>query len=314
MAVITGTTVADFIHRLGDGFTPGGLHEVTGVTIGDDQISGDVGNDVIFGDAGNDTVSGNDGNDTIVGGQGTDRLIGGVGNDAFLVLQLSDISGLAETVNGGSDFDTLDFQFYQASGPIDLSTVTLIDIEALLFTNSDMTMTSVQLGSFVSVLGSGFVERLILTDGGLVDLSGAVMAGLDEIRGNALVNQITLAGVAQGQFLNLLDGNDSAIGGDGSDHIEAGNGNDSLLGGLGNDTLSGGDGVDTVAGGAGNDVINGGTGTDSLLGRRATTPSASPWWVMCRVWPKPWTAAPTSTRWISNPIRRRVQPISAALC
>ena len=137
MATITGTSTADFIHRLGDGFGGGGLNEVTGVTAAADQISGDVGNDLIYADAGNDTVNGNDGYDTLVGGQGTDRVLGGVGNDTFRKLQLSDISGLAETVNGGSDLDTLDFQTFQASGAVDLTLATISDIETLLVFAND---------------------------------------------------------------------------------------------------------------------------------------------------------------------------------
>jgi Ca2+-binding RTX toxin-like protein len=266
MAVINGTSAGDFIHRAGDGQSGGGLNEVTGVTAGADSISGDVGSDRIFADAGTDTVNGDEGNDTIIGGQGKDRLFGGVGSDVFQFTSISDISGLAETINGGSDIDTIDFQAFNAFGPIDLSAAVITGVENLAFLNSDITLTSAQLGGFSGFFGSGAAERLILSDGGLVDLSGASFSSIEEIRGNALANEIVLSGVVTGQTVNTQDGDDSVTGGDGADRIDGGAGLDGLTGGLGNDTLFGGDGADTVEGNVGNDLIHGGGGVDSLEG------------------------------------------------
>ena len=176
MAVANGTIAADFIHRLGDGFSTGGLNEVMGVTAAADVINGDVGSDLIFGDAGNATINGIDGSDTLVGVQGADRLLGEVGNDVFRILQTSDISGLAETVNSGNDFETLDFPTIGATGPVGLSFATNLDVEQLLSVGNDISMTSAQLGNFLSISGTFLAERLILTDGGLVDLTGASLA------------------------------------------------------------------------------------------------------------------------------------------
>ena len=166
------------------------------MTASGDVITGDVMSDLIYADAGNDTVSGDDGNDTLIGGQGADRLTGGIGNDVFRLTALSEVSGLAETINGGSDFDTLDVQTFNVSGALDLTAATLIGLEGLLAYGNDVTLTSAQLDGFSSIFGSGFIERLILTDSGLVDLSGASISGIDEIRGTALNNQIVLTGVA----------------------------------------------------------------------------------------------------------------------
>jgi Ca2+-binding RTX toxin-like protein len=266
MAVVTGTSVADFIHRVGDGLVFGGFNEMTGVTTGGDSITGGLGNDLIFADGGNDTVTGDDGNDTLVGGQGTDRLFGGVGADVFRIQAASDISGLAETINGGSDDDTLDFQWFGVFGAVNLTAATIISVETLLLNGNDVTLTSAQLDGFTGIFAGGFTDRLILSDGGLVDLTGAASFGIDELRGNALANQIILTGMAQGMTVNVLDGDDSVIGSDGQDRIDGGTGLDTLSGGLGNDTLLGGDDADVVTGGSGNDVIYGGAGTDSLDG------------------------------------------------
>ena len=266
MAVINGTTASDFVHRAGDGWFVGGANEVTGVTTGADTIAGNVGNDTIFGDAGADSIRGDDGNDILAGGQGADQLFGGVGNDVFRILSVSDVSGLAETISGGNDADSLDFQAFNAFGAVDLSAATINSIEMLLLNGNDVTLSSAQLDGFTAVFGGGFVDRLILSDGGLVDLTGASTFGIDELRGNALANQIILTGMASGLSVNTLDGDDTVTGSDGNDRVERGLGLDSLAGGLGNDTLLGGDDADWVVGGAGNDVIHGGAAVDSLDG------------------------------------------------
>ena len=57
-------------------------------------------------------------------------------------------------------------------------------------------------------------------------------------------------------------GNDTLVGGDGSDAIDGLAGNDTLIGGDGNDSLYGGSGRDTLIGGAGNDLLDGGADYD----------------------------------------------------
>ena len=150
MANIVGTSFRDFIHRAGDGFVAGaGDNEIATVTVEADTIDAGIGDDFIHADAGNDsiitgagadlvlaaagadTVSGGDGVDTIRGGQGADSLSGGVGNDLFLIETASDIDGLAESIDGGTDFDELNFTNFNAFGPIDLSAATITGIERL---------------------------------------------------------------------------------------------------------------------------------------------------------------------------------------
>jgi len=266
LPVINGSSAADFIHRLGDGFLPGGLNEIATVSAGADTISGLAGHDVIFGDGGSDLVTGDDGNDTLHGGQGTDRLYGGVGNDVFRIIGVSDVSGLAETISGGNDVDTIDFQALNAAGAVNLSRAVISGIEQLALFSNDVTLTSAQLGAFSAIVGSGFTERLILSNSGTVDLTGAWISAIEEIRGNSGANNVVLTGVANGQTVNVLSGNDTVLGGDGNDVLDGGADNDSLSGALGNDTLIGGSGADTIQGNDGNDVLIGGSGLDVLSG------------------------------------------------
>lgn len=267
MAVIIGSANSDFIHVAGDGFVPpNGFVEIATATAAGDDITAGAQADIVFAGGGVDTVAGGDGHDTITGGQGADRLNGGNGNDTFQFQGVSDISGLAERIDGGNDIDTLDFQFLAASGPVDLSAAILTSVEQLVLRSNDITLTSAQLGSFTQIQGGGFVERLLLTDGGLVDLSGALITGIDTISGNALANTVRLVGVGVGQRIDLLDGDDSLDGSDGGDSADGGGGVDTLRGRAGDDTLRGDDQADVLDGGTGNDSLTGGAGVDNQSG------------------------------------------------
>lgn len=79
----------------------------------------------------------------------------------------------------------------------------------------------------------------------------------DTVVANVSVFPLTIEGA---------EGNDTLIGGSGSDSIGGGQGNDTLIGGGGNDTLDGGNGNDDLTGGNGNDTLDGGAGNDSISG------------------------------------------------
>ena len=235
MAIVTGTSLGDFIHRAGDGRSGGG-NPVTGVTTGADTISGAEGNDLIYGDDGNDTISGGSGDDILYGGQGADALIGGVGYDIFRFEAASEVTGLAESFDGGADHDRLDFG--SAFGVIDLSLATIVNIEELNVSgagNNTITLTAAQLGAF-STISAGFGQDiLILSAAGTADLTGASISGIDEIRGSAGNDVIALAGVSNGQTVNGAAGNDTITGGTGADVLDGGAGKDLLTGGGGAD-------------------------------------------------------------------------------
>ncbi|MFC7335281.1 hypothetical protein [Rhodocista pekingensis] len=73
------------------------------------------------------------------------------------------------------------------------------------------------------------------------------------------------AGVARPQMIHGHAGNDSIVGGSGSDVLFGNGGADTLEGGKGNDFLFGGAGGDTLRGGAGDDVLKGNSGADRFI-------------------------------------------------
>lgn len=118
-------------------------------------------------------------------------------------------------------------------------------MEELVLSNNVAVLTGAQLGGFDLIQGNFGVDRLTLAAAGTADLTGAQIGGIDEIRGTNGNDGVILTGVAAGQLVNGLDGNDTLTGGDGADVLNGGNQNDGLTGGLGLDQMNGGAGVDT---------------------------------------------------------------------
>lgn len=220
---------------------------------GNDTIRGGQGNDVIEGGNGADVIFGNEGGDTIRGEQGADNIDAGIGNDFIQVAGVSDISGLAETVNGGNDVDPLDFVSLGASGRVNLALATLSNLEILRIADNVVTLTTTQLGMFEQLQGSGFFERIQISAAGVVDLTNANVTGIDEFTGTTGADTFLFAGGTGNLLVNL---------GAGADSVSGGNSSDTELGGGGNDTLQGGGGTDLLVGGAGTDSLTGGIGAD----------------------------------------------------
>jgi Ca2+-binding RTX toxin-like protein len=246
-------------------------------------VNGAIGNDVItggdhlLGDTlnggfGNDTINGGFGNDAITGGEGIDSVSGGDGDDRLIILAQDEV-GPGETYGGGTGVDMLDIG---AASPVDLSAVAIdADIE-ILRTFGLVGLTAAQLGNFQQVQAGA----VVVTTGGVVDLSGATVFG-SAFNLSAAGNTFTLAGVTTASyFVGGNVGNDIITGGDhaSGDRLSGGGGDDTLNGASGDDTLSGGAGKDTVKGGDGNDRMviasqseivalesySGGAGTDTL--------------------------------------------------
>jgi Ca2+-binding RTX toxin-like protein len=194
---------------------------LTGSNGVDDVIDGLAGDDDIDGKSGDDTLSGGDGDDTIDGGSGVDILIGGAGAD-----DLDGGSGSDDTASyvGSSAGVNVSLTTGSGSGG-DAAGDTLSDIENLIGSDYNDTLTGNSTGGGANTL-----------DGGLGD---------DTLSGEG--------------------GHDVLNGGAGNDSMDGGSGNDTLDGGAGNDTLDGGAGVDILIWDSADTSIDGGTGTDTLL-------------------------------------------------
>lgn len=124
-----------------------GLVEVLRGGSDDDTIRDALAADLLVGSRGADAVAGSDGADSLRGGQGADDLGGGTGVGSFQLLGISDPDGLAETIDGGHDSQTLDPQAINATGRIDLTFATIVNYNAVRLVGNVITLTTAQLGS-----------------------------------------------------------------------------------------------------------------------------------------------------------------------
>ena len=83
---------------------------------------------------------------------------------------------------------------------------TISNVEAIFLSGNDLTLKAAQLGAFSTVAGNGLVDRIIISGGGTADLTGASVTGIEEIRGSANNNVITLTDVlTAAAVLQLVD-------------------------------------------------------------------------------------------------------------
>lgn len=241
---------------------------------GNDTIQGSSTNDTLLGGLGNDVVEGAGGPDFINGNLGDDDLRGGGqlfgegGNDTLLAFAAG-----ANTASGGDGDDVV-----TAVGNLDGAVL----VGARNVLSGDLGSDTVSSGSpeHDQLFGGEGDDRLRNTNS--ASNAGDLMdggAGNDTILSLAAGGDDTLMGGdgndsidASGGGNNWLDGgagndtlrNISAPSGD--DTMSGGAGADSIDGGGGNNRLDGGDGADTILAGAGADTISGGDGVDSLSG------------------------------------------------
>ena len=157
-------------------------------------------------------------------------------------------------IDGGAGDDTLTI----TGGDVDLSGLTLTDVESIRLNVDSLSMTDVQwaeLGSKITLVSGADPDYLLtLASAGTFEMSETSdyvgvygSAGDDVLTGNALDNR-----------LDGRAGNDVIAGGDGADVLVSGSGVDSLSGGAGDDTLIVTDKAlvtDTLSGGAGTDTL-----------------------------------------------------------
>jgi Ca2+-binding RTX toxin-like protein len=230
----------DFLGLSGGRFTVNGGAAIDTIN-GGDHWAGDT----LNGNGGNDNISGKGGNDVLNGGAGVDIVNGDEGDDTFLFTDATHIV-TGDTVNGGAGFDTVSVQ---ASGAVNITTLTIgSDVEGLV-SNTALTVTAAQLDRFTQV-GTGAIT---LSAAGVVDLTGATVTTTAFILSSA-GNTLNLSGVADAGY-TVTGGAavDIVTGGDLSDSLNGAGGNDTMNGGAGDDVLNGGAGIDTLNGDAGND-------------------------------------------------------------
>jgi Ca2+-binding RTX toxin-like protein len=189
------------------------------------EVRGSSGSDQITTGMGADTLFAGAGDDTLRGGAGNDRLFGGTGNDAFA---LSAAGNGTDLIRGGDGFDRL-----------------ILDGEQVV------------------------VKRLILDQAASVE---ELNFGRHSLVGTVGADHIDLSGVqvffdfaSETLGLELGSGNDYYIG----------NMNPEVWGGVGNDTLIGGAGTNNFHPGPGADLVEGNGGTDAIIletsGRQRST-------------------------------------------
>ena len=241
---------------------------------GDDVIDGAGGLDIARYDNASGAVSvslatgsssGADGNDTLSGIEGVrgskfdDALTGG--NAASDALEF--FNGMAgnDTIDGGTGFDRVDYQFATGAVMVNLATGKTSGADGID-----------DLFNIEGVRGSAFNDTLTGSDNasGVETFEGR--EGNDSINGGGGTDQADYYYAKAGVTVNLATGiaSDGLGGTDTLVNIEDVRGsrdfNDSITGSALANTLEGKGGNDTLNGGAGNDRLNAGTGSDLVNG------------------------------------------------
>ena len=278
----------------------GGAFNLSSATLNSiELISGSASADSITGTSAADAINAGDGANLISGGAGADNLIGGTGADTFAATS-ADITGLAETISGGTGTDVLALN---GGGAFDLSSATIDGIELISGSASADSITgtssadTIAGGGGADVINAGEGANLVSGGAGADNLIGgtgadtfaatsADITGLAEtISGGAGTDVLTLngggafnlssatidgieliSGSASADSITGTSGADTINAGDGADLISGGAGADRLLGQGGADSLFGSTGDDFLDGGSGADVLNGGAGNDTFSG------------------------------------------------
>ena len=218
---------------------------------------------------------------------GFESLAGGNSDDAFVLAPGVMFDGV---VDGGNGKDSLDWSQFAIG-----RAVTLNDNGTTGFAGSEASLPRGFRGIDV-LIGSNHSDSLIGDDAPTIwDVSGTQVTDATSnrsLRWSAF--EVLIGGAARDTFMNARtslamtldggfgddfvdasaataaitlrggDGNDTLIGGSGSDNLDGGEGNDLMLGGGGSDTLLGGNGDDLFDDTVGSNLFDGGDGNDAV--------------------------------------------------
>ncbi|WP_282184559.1 reprolysin-like metallopeptidase [Azospirillum brasilense] len=190
-------------------------------------IGGSAG-DRLTGSAFADRLEGGAGDDTLAGGAGDDLLDGGPGNDTALY----DFPSANAFVTSDPSGSTTDVIVIGAGG-----TDRLRDVERLVFTDRVVTLRE----AATPLSRAAPDQRALVQDATrsyevrMEPYAGPVAGLHNQFLGTAAGEAVI--GSEQGDFMNLLGGNDAAQGGSGDDVLDGGEGSNFLTGGAGTDTF-----------------------------------------------------------------------------
>lgn len=274
------TQSSGYVDGDGDSITIGADFVLAGA--GNDSIDAGDGNDVVYGELGNDTILGGNGNDTLFGADGSDRLIGGNGNDSISGGTGDDYiesGGGTDTIDAGDGNDVIAVSDDHGSNSIDgggwydqlvFATPTSTAGVTVTWTGDgtgtyDFDATTAE-GRFTGIEQSSGTNYSDTYDASADNAGTSVyaMAGDDTLIGGAGSDR--LYGEDGSDSVHAGSGADTIDGGAGVDYLKGQSGDDSIVGGSGADTLTGDSGADTLDGGLDDDSVAGGSGSDSLLG------------------------------------------------
>ncbi|WP_282190188.1 reprolysin-like metallopeptidase [Azospirillum brasilense] len=194
-----------------------------------ETVIGGPAGDRVTGSAFADTLMGAAGDDTLAGGAGNDLLDGGPGDDTALYdFPSANVFVTVDPLGGGADLTVT------GAGGTDR----LRGIERLVF--ADRTVTRQEAAAALPRAAPD--ERAIVQDGAMsyevrmAPYSGPVAGLKNQFLGTAAGEAVV--GSGQGDFMNLLGGNDAAQGGGGDDVLDGGTGSNFLTGGAGTDTFN----------------------------------------------------------------------------
>ncbi len=223
----------------------------SGAEIGTDSISNfeivraGANDDMVTGSAGAEEIHGNGGNDHLSGGGASDVVNGGDGDDVVT----GDLDCVADSYDGGSGTDTLDYSAALMSVVVDLAAGSASGQE--IGTDGISNFEIISTGEGDDLLRDGDDADCFLAGKGDDTVAAAADAADDDFRGEDGFDTIDYSQAAHGVLIDLTTG--KATGFDvGHDSIE---GFEKIIGGSGDDVVRAGPVAIVVEGGAGSDTF-----------------------------------------------------------